>query len=714
MRKILVFFAAALLLQALSTGEGPRVTASIPPQVTPRVTIDKMLSAPFPSGLVAAPSGGKVAWVQDAEGVRNIWVAEPPAFQGRKITSYSKDDGQEITQLTFTPDAKTVIFVRGGPPNRFGVIPNPTSDPSGQTQVVWRVSIDGGEPARIGEGHTPSVSPNGTSVAYISRGQIFSAPTGGSGEPKPMVKLEGGPSSLRWSPDGSKLAFVSNRRDHGFIGIYEVSAGVVHYLDPSVDQDEEPVWSPDGKRIAFLRIASEDRTLFLARRAGQPWSIVVADPATGHSKTIWTAANGAGSVFHQVLSENQLLWGAGDRLVFPWERDGWVHLYSIAAQGGSTTLLTPGAFEVEYVTLSRDRREVMYNSNQDDVDRRHLWRASVADGKPKAITQGSGIEWSPVATSEGESIAFARSSARVPAHVVISSGSGGTKDLASGSIPRDFPEADLVDPQQVIISSADGIQVHGQLFLPPHPSAGRRYAALLFFHGGPVRQMLLGFHYMDYYHNTYAMNQYLASRGFIVLSVNYRCGIGYGMEFREPINGGAGGASEFNDVMGAGLYLRNRSDVDPNRIGLWGGSYGGYLTAQGLARASDVFKAGVDFHGAHDWNVVINNFIPSYNPLEHPDIAKLAFESSPLSAVGTWRSPVLLISGDDDRNVPISETVNLVRALREHNVEVEQLILPDEVHDILLHSNLLRAYHATAEFLERKLMKSEASSENRH
>lgn len=93
------------------------------------------------------------------------------------------------------------------------------------------------------------------------------------------------------------------------------------------------------------------------------------------------------------------------------------------------------------------------------------------------------------------------------------------------------------------------------------------------------------------------MNQFLANRGYIVLSVNYRSGMGYGMEFREALNYGATGGSEFNDVMGAGVYLRNRSDVDPQRIGLWGGSYGGYLTAMGLSRASDLFAAGVDMHG---------------------------------------------------------------------------------------------------------------------
>jgi dipeptidyl aminopeptidase/acylaminoacyl peptidase len=192
------------------------------------------------------------------------------------------------------------------------------------------------------------------------------------------------------------------------------------------------------------------------------------------------------------------------------------------------------------------------------------------------------------------------------------------------------------------------------------------------------------------------MNQYLATLGYVVLSVNYRSGIGYGMEFREALNYGATGASEFNDVLG-------RSDVDPSRIGLWGGSYGGYLTALGLARASNLFAAGVDFHGVHDWNVVIRNFVPDYSPDAQPDAARIAFASSPMASVSTWKSPVLLIHGDDDRNVPFSETVRLVEALRKQKVEFQELIFPDEIHGFLTEACWLRAYHAAADFFARHL-----------
>jgi dipeptidyl aminopeptidase/acylaminoacyl peptidase len=208
---------------------------------------------------------------------------------------------------------------------------------------------------------------------------------------------------------------------------------------------------------------------------------------------------------------------------------------------------------------------------------------------------------------------------------------------------------------------------------------------------------------MDYYNNAYAMNQYLASQGYVVLSINYRSGIGYGLNFREAINFGASGASEFNDVEGAGLYLRTRADVDPARIGLWGGSYGGYLTALGLARASNLFAAGVDFHGVHDWSARPATAAAVSAGGAREDAARTAFESSPMASVRTWRSPVLLIHGDDDRNVNFSETITMANALRQQGVYFEQLILPDEIHTFLRHASWLRGYRAAVDFFRRKL-----------
>jgi dipeptidyl aminopeptidase/acylaminoacyl peptidase len=680
-------------------------------------TLQQVMSAPFNSGLQASPKGTRFLWIANQQGRRNIWLAEAKngPFAAHRITHYDADDGLEISGVTWMPDGEQVVYVRGGDSEFPGkAAANPGLLPEGVDEEIWITSITEGEPRKLAEGHEPCISPNGGTVAFLRKNQIFTiALNDRSAKATQLFHGRGDLGSLVWSPDGKSLAFTSDREDHGFVGIYSFSDKSLRYLDASTEIDSEPAWSPDSHKIAFVRRPPDTSGIdFKPRRSAQPWSIQVADVASGEGHEVWRAQAGPGSVFHAIASDRQLAWCAGDCIVFPWEADGWLHLYAVSASGGAATRLTPGDFEVEHVSLSADRRTVVYSSNQsganrEDTDRRHIWQV-LPDGStpPRQLTNGDGIEVSPVLAEDG-TLAVLRSDVHVPMRPAIVSSSGELRDLAPQLIPQDFPAASLVTPQQIIFSSADGMSIHGQLFLPAHLSGALsgsvRHPAIVFFHGGSRRQMLLGWHYMDYYSNAYAMNQYLTSLGYIVLSVNYRSGIGYGLNFREALNYGAAGASEFNDVLGAGLYLRGRTDVDGAHIGAWGGSYGGYLTALALARSSDLFAAGVDLHGVHDWNLELTNWQPTYNPESDPTAARVAWESSPLASIKTWKSPVLLIQGDDDRNVQFSNTVRLASALRAQGVPFEEHVFPDEIHGFLLQRSWIEAYSLGADFFNRHL-----------
>jgi dipeptidyl aminopeptidase/acylaminoacyl peptidase len=683
-------------------------------------TLEQVISSPFPNELVAATHGSRVAWVFNAKGVRNVWVADGPDFvhTARPVTHYSADDGQPIASLCLTPDGKTALYALGTELNEAQESANPESWTKGARQQVFALDVDAkgkaATPRLLGDMGCPEedcedieISPDSKWALWSAKKKLWLASIDGKQQAKELASVRGAAVQPKWSPDGKHIAFVSQRDGHSFVAIYDIDGSSIRYLQPSVDKDSMPRWSHEGKWIVFVRTAGEEQKLPLIPVRPEPWSVWIADATTGTGRLLWRSGGKLEDSLPELTEEGSLNAAADGRVVFVSEQDGHNHLYSIPANGGTATLLTPGDFDVEDVTLSADKAWVIYSSNQDDVDRRHLWRVPVSGGTPQqAVTGGETMEWSPVQTGDGKSILCLGSTAASPA-MPYEVTAKGREMVAKQALPSDFPSASLVTPKQVIFQSEDGVTLHGQLFLPRN--ANGKAPGLVFMHGGPIRQMMLGFHYMDYYHNAYAENQYLASRGFVVLSVNYRLGVMYGRAFREAPNTSWRGAAEYKDVAAAGRYLQTLPAVDAEKIGLWGGSYGGFLTAMGLARNSDLFKAGVDFHGVHDLSI-FQTELPGNLSLRPPDAdaaIKLAWDSSPDAYVGTWKSPVLLIHGDDDRNVPFSQTVDLVQRLRAQHVPFEQLILPDEIHGFLRWKDWVRAYSATAEFFDRTLKRSE-------
>src|SRR5262249_6444475 len=390
---------------------------------------------------------------------------------------------------------------------------------------------------------------------------------------------------------------------------------------------------------------------------GYNLSFWVADVKSGDAQEFWHNAKDE-KVFTGI---NAISWH-GDRVVFQLEPEEWTRFYSVpvsssgpvhntgpndrtdvfnvgtVAPAPAPLSLTPQDGQIETSSFSADGRYLYYGTNASDIERRHLWRVPLAGGAPEQLTKGEGIEHDPFLLPSGR-IAALTSDYRRPQSVAIFPAPTQALEESAQKVvypilTRDFPTDAHVKPELVLTKAEDGLEIPNQLFLPKDLKPGEKRPAIIFVHGGPVRQMLLGYHYMEVYHLFYGVNQWLASQGYVVMSVNYRGGIGYGKSFPPAPNTNQRGHPEYPDVVAAGKYLQSRPDVDPKRVGIWGLSYGGLLTSQALARNSDMFIAGVDLAGVHLYG---SNLDPE----------NLAYKSSAISEIDKWKSPVLLIHGDD-------------------------------------------------------------------
>ncbi|NGM61780.1 prolyl oligopeptidase family serine peptidase [Sphingobacterium sp. SGG-5] len=661
--------------------------------------LNKLLSIPYIGNIEGATSVDRLAFTVNEQGRRNVYIADGPDYTIKKVTHFDEDDAQEITSLSISNDGNWVVFARGGDhgSNSAAVAVNPASLVHETNIEIFSLSLTDNKLYKVGNGDFPVLHPNNRTVTYLRRGKVWSSPLGREKSGKQLFAMRGIARNIQWSPDGTQLTFVSRRGAYSFIGVYQNASKRLKWVSPSFYTDAFPQWSPDGKQIAFVRreptgVANDSLFNALSRS----WSIMVADLISDKVEKVYASPTNKRAGYPRIGGGVNLRWKNSDYITFMSYEDGWPHLYRLDAKSKAIKQLTKGNFTVEDMAYDSKGKYILFaaNTGKDkfDFERSHVGRVSVDDAKVDMLTEGEGIESAPFFYYGDRLVGFKSSTYDKPVQPKVYDLRTAKQRVVADELFKGV-HTGFVKPTQVFITSEDGIKFSSQYYKPQ--GNRKNLPAVIYIHGGPRRQMYLGWHHRDYYFYDYTTCQYLVQQGFAVLSVNYRMGTGYGYDFQHPKSAGSLGASEYKDILAAGKWLAGQADVNPEKVGVFGGSYGGYLTAMALAKNSDIFKAGVDIHGVH-------NRLKDRDP-NSSRTARLNWDSSPSRWVDTWKSPVLLIHGDDDGNVAFWHSIDLYSRLKVRKVDVEVLVLPDENHHWQLFENLVKVKAATVDFLVRKL-----------
>ena len=670
---------------------------------------------PFTAAAAAAPSdtafmefpyvdsisGAKVpafAWLTRQGDKSMVFFARAPSFRRVELTSRRDDDGQPISEIQLSPDGAHLVFrtgVKQGPE-----VFNPASLVNAPEAKLWLMPTNtGAKPIDLGKAADPNFTPDGRTLLFKRDGDLWSLDLRAR-TAKPKLFAKGGADwdQFVWTKNGD-LIFVSDRRGYSFLGRFHPGADRVDWIETGVDRLAVPVVSPSGDAVAVLRLPGRKHSTTPDQTEAEPFSIDLIDLASGAIRTLWST-RGPAVTLGMDDAEGALRWASNDMLVFYSEDDSWGRLYALSRNGGAPRAITPANCEVAESEKSDAGLFVVHNCA--DRDTRQISLFDPVNGAARALPQDDPVLADARAAGDYAAIVAANAN-QAPLVRILDLRTGQAKLNESYADYRYTSPLTSAPPIEVHLTSLDGLPFTGQLFTPSGPGP---HPALIYVHGGPQRQMFPSFHYMGYYSNDYAVNRRLAEQGYAVLAINYRSGIGYGRTFRDAPGRAWRSASEYQDVLAAGRWLASQPGVDPNKIGIWGGSYGGLLTGQALARNSDLFKTGVGIHGVYDWSwpsPIKGHLSPStYFGVDEKDRDR-ARASSPVGHVDTWRSPVLLIHGDQDMNVDVVETVDLAQRLRERGVEVRTLIFPGEAHDFVRHAEWQKVWRALDGYLLEKL-----------
>jgi dipeptidyl aminopeptidase/acylaminoacyl peptidase len=694
-------------------------------------TLDHLFTRPY----VWGTSPSQVAWAKHAHIVCFLWNAQGQMF--RDLYAYNADT-KTLKRLTDLESLKDPI--NDGEAER---------DPHRQDYLAPRAGLAGYD-----------LSEDGNEAVFSYRGDLFIAPTNGSAVRR-LTKTKASEMNPQFSPDASKIAYSQG----GQIYVLSLNGGMLEQRTdlktPAVLTSFH--WSPDGKLLSYGVAPNAGRMLPLPIYSGQfvtaspiprsvagdapvaaQWYVTEASgdaPArlleTGKgigrrgaqwspdSKYLLLAEQSANYksqdvrvvnvntgkskiVFHQEdnrwVEVSDLGWDqTGQHLWFTSDQSGYQHLYSLSPSGDALKQLTKGEWEVHNDPFSHTPQWIgdwiYYSSTQDSTAERQFYRVKADGGSaPERLSNGQGLHIGWV-SEDGQLRVMMHADMKNPFDLFVDARQI-TKSPLAAFYQMPWAETRFVHYP----SSKDGKTVSARLLLPrgynPDDPNANSKPAIVYIHGAGYATSVLQ-QWGSYQELRFVFNNYLASRGFVVLEMDYRGSTNYGRDWRSGVYLNLGGP-DLEDVLGGVEYLRSLKNIDMNRVGIWGWSYGGFMTAMAMFKSPAAFKAGAAFSGVYDWA----NYNADYTgerltpPAENPEAYQ---RSSPIHFSDRLQNHLLILHGIADDNVLFQEAVQLAEKLVHEGKPFEEAFYPEENHAYVRDETLKDAFGRTARFFDRYL-----------
>ena len=623
---------------------------------------------------------------------------------------------------------------------------------------LWTISTSGGETRQVLDSAVSSaeLSPDGKHVAFIQDGDVFLTDP----EFKRLIRLTKTPSSegqLTWSPDSKLLAVVTNN-----IVVLPATHAGIYQLTQSASSDVS-YWvidfSPNSKRVLFAEFNREGLPEFVVPRYTEkhvqaPTSkrgfsrvrIGIAPVDTG--RIVWLKTKGEkfllGSPRFSPTGQHVLFeqfdttrkhremyvcdtdsgfsrlvytefdekwiesgnvtarWSAdGGTVFFTSERDGWNHIYSISNDSSDLRQLTSGKWEVQWFNVHPNGKAILFTGNKDDHAQQHVFSLRLENGEMEKLTSQAGTYESPHLSRNGDVLVCSYSDLGKPGELY--SIKKKKERRLTHSIPKEFQSVNWGIREITRFMSRDSTDIPAFLYKPANIDTATRYPCVVFVHGAGYLQNV--FRGWSYYYREFMFHTYLVNKGYVVFEVDYRGSAGYGRKYRTDVYMHLGGL-DLQDELDGVEYLKRLGYIDSTRIGMYGGSYGGFLPLMALFTSPNTYACAAVLRAVTDWeNYYHHNPWYTIARLGHPEDNPEAYKkSSPITYADSLTKPLLILHGMVDDNVFFQDAVQLVDKLQKSGKKFEMMMYPSEAHSFTQPESWYDEYRRIDEFFDRHLL----------